>query len=93
MIGFAWVRAGKREDMVNPSWRRGARFQWDTPLVARGDCLDGAAQRLSSVRFDVVYCSPFLRCLQTAQRLLRALGQDDTSVYVHKGLSELHSHQ
>ncbi len=82
---------GVRLDVIEKDWRSKAKYPWDTPLVDDEAELELAADHLRGVPIDVVYCSPFLRCLQTAQRLLKLLLLDSLPVYVHKDLSEVHT--
>ncbi|GLC34494.1 hypothetical protein PLESTB_001255200 [Pleodorina starrii] len=91
--GFIVMRHGRREDTDNPLWQVQARFPFDTPLSASGKEIMEAANRLKQAgrTIDVVYTSPFLRCLQTSEQLIRALGCENIPVFVHQGLSEVHS--
>ncbi|KXZ47040.1 hypothetical protein GPECTOR_38g277 [Gonium pectorale] len=69
-----------------------ARFPFDTPLTTVEEEIHESAARLKSIPpIDVVYTSPFQRCIETAERLLRSLGRTDVPVFVHKGLSEVHN--
>ncbi|PNW77520.1 hypothetical protein CHLRE_10g440250v5 [Chlamydomonas reinhardtii] len=86
------MRHGKREDTINSTWQAKARFPWDTPLCAMEAEIGEASEKLLAAgrSFDVVYSSPFLRCLQTAERTMQHLGCNDVPVLVHRGLSEVH---
>ncbi|KAG2501168.1 hypothetical protein HYH03_000983 [Edaphochlamys debaryana] len=92
--GIVVLRHGRREDSMNPEWQQQARWPWDTPLCATETEIAEAVARMQGnglTRFDVVYTSPFLRCLETAERILGALGCGDVPVLIHRGLSEVHN--
>ncbi|GFR42390.1 hypothetical protein Agub_g3262 [Astrephomene gubernaculifera] len=91
--GIVVMRHGRREDTANPAWHLTAKFPFDTPLVASESEISGAAEHLTGRTFDVVYCSPFLRCIETAERLLREMGAVDVPMFIHRGLSEVHNPQ
>jgi broad specificity phosphatase PhoE len=63
------MRHGERQDMVDPSWGASTSRPWDPPLSQFG--MQQATQRGQEFasarrRVDVVVCSPFTRCIQTA---------------------------
>ncbi|GIL71964.1 hypothetical protein Vretifemale_2394 [Volvox reticuliferus] len=91
--GIVIMRHGHREDSDNPLWQTKARFPFDTPLAAVENEICAAARELKAAgrTFDVVYTSPFLRCLQTSERLVRALGCERVPVFIHGGLAEVHN--
>ncbi|GLI64045.1 hypothetical protein VaNZ11_007206 [Volvox africanus] len=91
--GIVVMRHGHREDSDNPLWQIKARFPFDTPLAINENEICAAAQQLKAAgrTFHVVYTSPFLRCLETTQRLLRALGCERVPVFIHGGLAEVHN--
>ncbi|GIL45709.1 hypothetical protein Vafri_2885 [Volvox africanus] len=91
--GIVVMRHGHREDSDNPLWQTKARFPFDTPLVVNENEINDAAQQLKAAgrTFDVVYTSPFLRCLETSERLIRALGCERVPVFIHGGLAEVHN--
>lgn len=45
------------------------------PLRKRTDLLTGRALRDAGMKIDVVYCSPALRCVQTASGIVTGLGE------------------
>lgn len=68
------VRHGERVDMTDPEWTGRTRLpNHYVPLTARGLAQAkhvGQALRRHKHRGRIhVYCSPFLRCLQTAQAI------------------------
>eukprot|EP00397_Hematodinium_sp_SG-2012_P060084 GEMP01077798.1.p1 GENE.GEMP01077798.1~~GEMP01077798.1.p1 ORF type:complete len:277 (+),score=45.01 GEMP01077798.1:47-877(+) len=80
---FALVRHGDRLDHANPeAWFRsvdGLRYPFDCPLTAEG--LERATKvghilREEESNFRLVVTSPYLRCVQTAICICRALGND-----------------
>ena len=64
------IRHGIRQDFVDPSWKLSAREPNDTPLAEAGlrQAKDIAAA-LAGSGIRALYCSPFLRALQTAAPL------------------------
>ena len=60
------MRHAEREDEVNDSWCPAAACPWDPPLSTKGLLqAQQAGAHLASLnlRFDVLLCSPFLRCV------------------------------
>jgi len=85
------VRHGARLDSDDRSWQKTAKHPYNTPLSAQGhiDALHIANElmvNLSSTSSTVaVFASPFLRTIQTADYIARALA---TTVRVESGLHE-----
>ncbi len=80
------IRHGMREDFAKPEWVHTAERRFDPPLsdVGLRQAEDvGRAMRASGVA--AIYASPFLRVLQTAAPLARALG---VSIRIEPGLGE-----
>lgn len=87
MAQKVWIaRHGNRLDFVNPDWFISAEKRYDPPLSD-----DGLIQarelgnRLKSERISHIFCSPFLRTIQTADRVAEAL---NLSIKIETGLSE-----
>jgi len=82
-----WVaRHGERAD-VDPEWERTAERPHDPPLTPMGRLqADATARVLVDERIDVVYSSPFLRCLETAAAVAKLRG---LRIRVEPGLAEL----
>ena len=90
--GLVWVmRHGERADVADPSWDAAtAERPHDPPLTELGvrqALATGQDIRARSARVDVVYTSPFLRCVQTAAAVAAELG--GVPLRVEPGLSEL----
>lgn len=65
-------------------------FQNDSPLTTLGEMqasLVGEAMRSSSVKIDVAFASPSLRCIQTLEKILKGLGST-IQIKVEPGLIE-----
>ncbi|XP_018481546.2 uncharacterized protein LOC108852537 [Raphanus sativus] len=71
------MRHGDRIDQVNPLWLDTAARPWDPPLVHDGMVRSfRTGQRIrSQIRFPIhrVFVSPFIRCVQTASKVVNAL--------------------
>ncbi len=68
------VRHAHRLDFVRPEWFDTAIYPYDPPLSELGYSQAIAlADRLSQVRIDRIFTSPFLRTIQTADPLARIL--------------------
>jgi broad specificity phosphatase PhoE len=82
-----WIaRHGSRQDFVDPEWHRHADRPYDPPLSAVGFLqADRVAERLEEERVSRIFCSPFLRCLQTAAVISARL---ELPVRIEHGLSE-----
>ena len=82
------IRHGNREDFIDKEWRQKTSRPHDPPLSA-----DGIEQaRLTGLhlvgeKIDHIFCSPFLRTVQTAATITAALGM---SIKLEPGLGELH---
>ena len=68
------VRHAHRLDFIEPEWFETAIYPYDPPLSTQGfDRAMSLAQELSRVQIDLIYTSPFLRTIQTADPLARLL--------------------
>jgi broad specificity phosphatase PhoE len=80
------VRHATRVDVVDPAWKDSADRPFDPPLAEQGL---GEAERLGEVfarkRVDRVYCSPFIRAIQTAAPIATAAR---CTVRIEPGLAE-----
>lgn len=66
-------------------------FLKDAPLTTLGQMqafLTGEALKSAGVKFDHVYVSPSLRCVQTIAGILKAMGQKDTILHIEPGIFE-----
>eukprot|EP00736_Rhodelphis_marinus_P014178 Rmarinus@m.27279 len=80
------VRHGERIDDVSESWSLSAERPFDPPLTTNGiKQADLTAKRLADAGVTHVFSSPFLRCVQTALPIARAIGQ---SIRLEDGFSE-----
>lgn len=80
------ARHGERIDVVDQDWRKKAENPGDPPLTELG--FKQAHQlglRLKKEKIDHIYCSPFLRTVQTAHQVANVLS---LPVKVEYGLSE-----
>lgn len=68
------IRHGQREDFENPGWKTTAARPYDTPLSATGfrQARD-VGYTLKSADIGLLFASPFLRALQTADAIASAL--------------------
>jgi len=82
-----WLaRHGNRYDFVHPAWFETAERPYDPPLSADGVTqAQELGQRLQGEQIARVFASPFLRTVQTAHYVARALG---VTVALEAGLSE-----
>lgn len=89
MADVVWVvRHGQRQDSVDPNWESNAERVHDPGLTDLGRWAAWrTGQRLaeSPVDFDVVFASPFLRTVETADEICREIG---ATVALEPGLSE-----
>ena len=71
-----WIaRHGNRQDFVDPHWARRAGRPHDPGLSPDGELqARELAERLSGEGIEAVYCSPFLRTVQTAHAVAELLG-------------------
>ena len=74
MQTFWLVRHAHRLDFIEPEWFDRAIYPYDPPLSAQGhDRAIWLARKFSDLKVDRIYTSPFLRTIQTADPLARAL--------------------
>jgi len=68
MADVIWLtRHGSRQDFVDAEWHKTAERPHDTPLSPEGSVqAERLAKRLKSEGITSIFCSPFLRCVQTA---------------------------
>jgi broad specificity phosphatase PhoE len=87
MTDHVWIlRHGQRQDSVDPDWADYAERVHDPGLTDHGHWQAGrAAERLRSEGICRIYASPFLRAVQTADHVGRAL---EMPVALEPGLSE-----
>lgn len=85
-IDFYLIRHGIREDFVNPAWKLTAKEPNDTPLSDEGllQATD-IAKALETSLIQAIYCSPFLRTIQTAAPLAAQLA---IPVFLEPGFGE-----
>ncbi len=82
-----WIaRHGNRLDFVNPEWFNTAERPYDPPLSKDGIIqAQELGQRLVGERIRHIFASPFLRTVQTADRVAQFL---DLPIKIEAGLSE-----
>ncbi len=82
-----WIaRHGNRLDFVNPDWFNSAERPYDPPLSEDGFIqAQELGQRLKSEKIGHIFCSPFLRTVQTAAPVAEIL---DLPLKLEAGLSE-----
>ncbi|ORX84261.1 phosphoglycerate mutase-like protein [Basidiobolus meristosporus CBS 931.73] len=84
-----FVRHGERTDFVDPNWRYTTTTPYDPPLTELGakqatktgyylrdlaqENFDSFVRPHSKTRY-LLYASPFLRCIQTAEGIIRGIG-------------------
>lgn len=85
-----WIaRHGHRYDFAYPEWFNSAERRYDPPLSEQGHRqARQLAQRLQSEAIAHIFCSPFLRAIQTAHPVAEAL---DLPLKLEAGLSEWHN--
>ncbi|KAF0021858.1 hypothetical protein F2P81_025888 [Scophthalmus maximus] len=87
-----YVRSNLNMPPSLPLWGGQRDYDMDTPLTVFGSTqarLVGEALLESNTAIDFVYCSPSLRCVQTAQNILKGLQQDGkVKLRVEPGLFE-----
>lgn len=74
------MRHGERMDNYDPQWADSAPRPWDPPLTDEGKLQawrTGQKLRREGGNITRVFCSPFLRCVQTAAEVVRALCATD----------------
>lgn len=82
------VRHGSRADHANPDWGLTAKRPYDTPLADDGfvQARETGVALAKRANIAHVFCSPFLRTIQTAQEIGQQL---DLSVHVEHGFCEM----
>uniref|UniRef100_A0A669B3R7 Ubiquitin associated and SH3 domain containing Bb n=1 Tax=Oreochromis niloticus TaxID=8128 RepID=A0A669B3R7_ORENI len=87
-----YVRSNLNMPPSLPLWGGQRDYDMDAPITVFGSTqarLVGEALLESNTAIDFVYCSPALRCVQTAQNILKGLQQDSKlKVRVEPGLFE-----
>lgn len=85
-----WIaRHANRLDFVYPAWFDTAERRYDPPLSDDGHLqAQQLAQRLQTERIAHIFCSPFLRAIQTGYPVAEAL---DLSLKLEAGLGEWHN--
>lgn len=82
-----WLgRHAHRLDFVQPEWFDTAIYPYDPPLSELGQSQANAlAEQLKDEQIDRIYCSPFLRTIQTAHPLAQIL---ELPIHLEWGLCE-----
>jgi broad specificity phosphatase PhoE len=82
-----WIaRHANRLDFVHPEWFNTAPKRYDPPLSSDGIFQAyRLGQRLKNEPIKYIFSSPFLRTIQTADRIAEAL---DLNIKIERGLSE-----
>lgn len=85
--GSLWIaRHGNREDFVDPAWPQRAERPYDPGLSPDGhEQARRLAVRLRSEPVSRIYCSPFLRTVQTADAVAEQL---DLPLFLEPGFGE-----
>eukprot|EP00897_Mesotaenium_endlicherianum_P005634 jgi/Mesen1/5099/ME000253S04217 len=76
------MRHSERLDNADAAWAAAAARPWDPPITERGRGMAfEMGRRIRSEGYGVtrVVCSPFLRCVQTAAEVIRALAAVEAS--------------
>lgn len=90
MSQIIWIaRHGNRLDFVNPEWFNTAPRRYDPPLSEDG-FIQGMelGQRLKSEDITHIFASPFLRTIQTADKVAQIL---NLPIKLEAGLGEWHN--
>jgi broad specificity phosphatase PhoE len=89
MATTAWVvRHGQRQDTVDPDWELTAAREHDPGLTELGRWQAWRCGRFfadNDVQFDAIYCSPFLRAVQTTAEICGVIGGE---AWLEPGLGE-----
>lgn len=87
MTQTIWIaRHGNRIDFIRPEWFETAEMPYDPHLSDDGEIQAWElAQRLKDEPIDRIFCSPFLRTVQTANYVAEVL---DLPLYLEWGLCE-----
>ncbi len=81
------VRHGMREDFMRPEWRDTAERPHDTPLSEEGrQQARETGEFLRDKSVEVIYCSPFLRAVETAAGVAGVL---NIPIRIEHGLCEI----
>jgi broad specificity phosphatase PhoE len=85
-----WIaRHGHRYDFADPEWFNSAERRYDPPLSEEGHRqAQQLARRLQSKAIAHIFCSPFLRAIQTAHPVAEAL---NLRLKLEAGLGEWHN--
>lgn len=84
------VRHGERADNIDKTWRDHApRGAWDDPpLSTRGKLqAQECGMHLAQEPFGAVFCSPFLRCVQTVDGIIQR-HSTKLPVFIEQGICE-----
>ncbi|MGY6530427.1 MAG: histidine phosphatase family protein [Cyanobacterium sp.] len=83
------VRHGNRHDFVYPEWFNTAEKKYDPPLSEDGIIqANVVAKKLKNEPIKHIFCSPFLRAIETAYPIAIAL---NLSLKIESGLGEWHN--
>jgi broad specificity phosphatase PhoE len=87
MASVIWLaRHGNREDFVDPTWAERAEYPDDPPLSTDGhDQARRLGARLRGEGIVSIFCSPFLRTVQTAAEVAEIL---DLPIQLEPGFGE-----
>ena len=89
MAHTVWaVRHGQRQDTVDPDWELTAAREHDPGLTELGRWQAWRVGRFfadHNIEFEAIYCSPFLRAVQTTAEIYGELGQP---AWLEPGLGE-----
>ncbi|XP_019717137.1 ubiquitin associated and SH3 domain containing Bb isoform X4 [Hippocampus comes] len=87
-----YVRSNLNMPLTLPLWGAQRDYDMDAPVTVFGSTqsqLVGEALLEGNIVIDFVYCSPALRCVQTAQSILKGMQQDGKlKIRVEPGLFE-----
>jgi|UniRef100_A0A914QSX0 broad specificity phosphatase PhoE len=86
------VRHGERVDKIDPNWHKTApRGAWDDPPITDKGIQQAkeVGKRLQDEQIDYIFCSPFVRCLQTATAIVGELKTNaKLKLFVEPGFCE-----
>ncbi|RMF25407.1 MAG: histidine phosphatase family protein [Cyanobacteria bacterium J083] len=90
MTQTVWLaRHGNRLDFVQPEWFNRAKLRYDPPLSDDGLIqAQKLAERLKTEQISQIFCSPFLRAIQTANEVAKILKLE---LQLEAGLGEWHN--
>lgn len=93
---FVIMRHGDRADKANESWSESESRPWDPPLSAAGwreaSKQGSKIHTLLKRKPDMVFSSPYTRCLQTASAVIEACRLSFKHLIIDKGLSETYDY-